>query len=347
MTHGPVMLDLSGTELLPEERERLQHPACGGVILFARNYESPAQLHSLVEDIHRSRQPALLVAVDHEGGRVQRFRDGFTVLPPAAWFGRLYDRSHGRGLRAAREAGWLMASELRAAGVDFSFAPVLDLDRGLCEVIGDRAFHRRPEAVAELAHAWMSGMHEAGMPAVGKHFPGHGGVTVDSHVSLPEDPRPQRDLLMEDIVPFQRMIHYGLEAVMPAHVVYTSADSRPAGFSDYWLKNMLRGQLEFSGVIFSDDLSMGAAEEAGTYPARADAALSAGCDVVLVCNNPAAAETVLEHLKGYENPTAQIRLMRMHGRGSHTRAALHESSRWHDAVKIAAAHHEDTLELDI
>jgi len=347
MTHGPVMLDVAGTTLTAEERERLRHPACGGVILFTRNYASPEQLLALVESIHDLCRPALLVAVDHEGGRVQRFREGFTVLPPAGWVGQLYDRSRARGLNAAREAGWLMAAELRAVGVDFSFAPVLDLNRGLCDVIGDRAFHRRPEAVAELAHAWMLGIHDAGMPAVGKHFPGHGGVAVDSHEALPVDERPLRDIRMEDLVPFERMIHYGLEAIMPAHVVYADGDPRPAGFSDYWLKRVLREQLGFSGVVFSDDLSMGAAREAGGYPARADAALSAGCDMVLVCNNPSAAEQVLAHLADYENPTAQARVLRMHGRSRQTRAALHESSRWRDAVKMIAAHHEDTLELDI
>lgn len=347
MAHGPVMLDLAGTGLSAEEKKRLQHPACGGVILFTRNFESPAQLQALVDEIHALRTPPLLVAVDHEGGRVQRFRDGFTRLPPMAWFGCTYDESPQRAMQEAREVGWLMAAELRAVGVDFSFAPVLDLGRGVCDVIGDRAFHRNPQVVAELAHAWMSGMHEAGMPAVGKHFPGHGAVVEDSHLDLPVDSRPLRNLQMEDLLPFQRMIHYGMEAVMPAHVVYSEADAQPAGFSSYWLKTVLRGQLEFSGVIFSDDLSMGAAAHTGAYEQRADAALEAGCDMVLVCNNPEAAEAVLAHLRDYQNPAAQARLMRMHGRGRLSRASLHEDARWHRAVRIAAAHGETSLELNI
>jgi beta-N-acetylhexosaminidase len=342
------MLDLAGASLLAEERERLRHPACGGVILFARNYESPGQLKSLVNEIHALRQPPLLVAVDHEGGRVQRFRDGFTRLPPAGWFGQLYDVSPARALRAARETGWLMAAELRASDIDFSFAPVLDLGRGLCEVIGDRAFHPDPQVVAALAHAWVSGMRDAGMAAVAKHFPGHGGVAEDSHLALPVDERPVEDLVMEDLVPFERLVHYGVEAIMPAHVVYERADPRPAGFSAFWLRSILRERLGFTGVIFSDDLTMAAAEEAGDYAARADAALAAGCDVLLVCNNPHGAEETLESLERYENPAAQARLLRMHGRGGESsRARLHEDTRWHQAVRVAAAHGEGSLELEI
>ena len=347
MAHGPVMLDLAGARLSDEERDRLRHPACGGVILFTRNVESPGQLRGLVEEIHGLRRPPRRVAVDHEGGRVQRFREGFTRLPPMGWLGCVYTESPQRALQEARELGWLMAAELRSVGVDFSFAPVLDLGRGICDVIGDRAFHNDPQIVAELAHAWMSGMHEAGMPAVGKHFPGHGGVSEDSHLDLPIDRRPLRDLMMEDVLPFQRMIHYGLEAIMPAHVIYSDADARPAGFSAFWLKRVLRDELEFSGVIFSDDLSMNAAHEAGDYAHRADAALAAGCDMVLVCNNATAADQVLRHLEGHEDPAAQSRLMRMHGRGNLTRAELHENKRWHRAVRVAAAHQENSLELNI
>lgn len=340
------MLDLAGTFLVPEDRERLEHPACGGVILFTRNYATPAQLAQLVNDIHQVRRPRLLVAVDHEGGRVQRFREGFTELPPPGWIGSLYSESPQKAAQVAREMGWLMAAELRVLGLDFSFAPVLDLGRGVCEVIGNRAFHADPEVVAELARAWMAGMHEAGMPAVGKHFPGHGGVVEDSHLALPLDHRPVRELLMEDLLPFQRMIHYGVEALMPAHVIYPEADDRPAGFSEYWLKTVLRKELGFQGVIFSDDLSMAAAEEAGDYGQRAHAALAAGCDMVLVCNNPHAADSVLDALVSYENPAAQSRLLRMHGRGAQSTANLHESSRWHEAVKTAAIPRENTLSLN-
>ncbi|MEN8176468.1 MAG: beta-N-acetylhexosaminidase [Pseudomonadota bacterium] len=336
MSHGPLMLDLEGARVTREDRERLRHPACGGVILFTRNFEAPGQLAELVADIHGLRDPALLVAVDHEGGRVQRFRDGFTRLPPVARIGEEYDAHPAQAAKTARELGWLMAVELRTLGVDFSFAPVLDLGSGLCEVIGDRAFHHKPEVVARLAHAWMSGMHEAGMPAVGKHFPGHGNVVEDSHVALPVDRREPVDLEMTDMLPFQRMIHYGMEAVMPAHVIYEKADASAAGFSRYWLQDILRRQLEFQGVIFSDDLNMAAAADAGDYAQRLEAALEAGCDMALICNNPPAAEAMLESLEGYVNPAGQMRLLRMHGRGHMSRGELHEGRRWHQAVKLAA-----------
>lgn len=333
MSLGPVMLDVAGLELAPEERERLRHPLAGGVIFFSRNYQSPQQLKALVDDIHAVRNPPLLVAVDHEGGRVQRFRDGFTHLPPVAEFGALYQENAKRALRLAETAGWLMAAELRAVGVDFSFAPVLDVDRGVSRVIGDRAFHASPEVVAELAHAYMTGMHRAGMSAVGKHFPGHGGVEADSHVAIPVDERRYEDIAMEDILPFERMIRFGLEGVMPAHVIYSRVDPNPAGFSRFWLQQVLRGELDFEGVIFSDDLSMEGAKVAGGVVARARAALAAGCDMVLVCNDPQAAGELLDGLGPHDNPASRLRLARMHGRHPVDRGELLADAGYREAVR--------------
>ncbi|MHB1140815.1 MAG: beta-N-acetylhexosaminidase [Sulfuricaulis sp.] len=333
MSLGPVMLDVQGLELSPEERERLKHPLVGGVILFSRNYQSPEQVEALVRGIHAQREPQLLVAVDHEGGRVQRFRDGFTALPPIRELGRIHDENPKRARRLAETSGWLMATELRAIGVDFSFAPVLDLDRGVSRVIGDRAFHSHPETVADLAHAYMVGMHQAGMAAVGKHFPGHGAVEADSHLALPVDGRKLVDIQAEDMVPFERMIHYGLEGIMPAHVVFSRVDSLPAGFSGIWLRKILREQLGFQGVIFSDDLSMEGAKVAGDVVARAKMALSAGCDMVLVCNDAAAADQVLTGLGTHDDPVSHLRLVRMHGRENPTRTQLAQDQSYRDAVR--------------
>jgi beta-N-acetylhexosaminidase len=327
------MLDVAGFELAPEERERLRHPLTGGVILFARNYQSPEQIGALVRAIHELRKPPLLVAVDHEGGRVQRFREGFTALPAVARFGEVWDENPARGRRLAETAGWLMATELRAVGVDFSFAPVLDVDRGISKVIGDRSFHASPDAVAELAHAWMTGMHRAGMAATGKHFPGHGGVEADSHVAAPVDERSYQDIYMEDIVPFERMIRFGLEGIMPAHVIYPNVDHQPAGFSRFWLQQVLRGDLGFEGVIFSDDLSMEGAKVAGGVVARARAALAAGCDMVLVCNDPKSAGELLDGLGRHDDPASHLRLARMHGRHPVSRESLLADASYREAVR--------------
>jgi beta-N-acetylhexosaminidase len=346
MSLGHVMIDIAGTALDADDRRRLRHPQVGGVILFARNYESPAQLAELVQELHALRAPRLLIAVDQEGGRVQRFRDGFTRLPPVGELGRLYERDPARARSLATRTGWLMAAELRAVGVDLSFAPVLDLNRELCPVIGDRAFHRDAEAVADLAHAYQKGMQAAGMQAVGKHFPGHGAVTVDSHLALPTDTRPLVDIQMEDLVPFARMIHQGLAGIMAAHVVYSAVDPLPAGFSPFWLRGQLRGELGFQGVIFSDDLSMAATECMGDPPQRAAAALQAGCDMVLVCNQPEAAERVLDRLDGYADPAAQARLARLHGRQGADWSALHASESWRLAV-AAVDSYDDAPLLDM
>jgi len=348
MSLGPVMLDVQGLELQPEERELLQHPAVGGVILFGRNYESPQQVAKLASDIHALRQPPLLIAVDQEGGRVQRFRDGFFRLPAVGVFAGLYDDNPRAALSLVQDAGWLMASEVLSVGVDLSFAPVLDLDLGVSAVIGDRAFHRDPEAVSELALAWQRGMHEAGMASVGKHFPGHGGVAVDSHHGLPEDERSLADLELQDLIPFARLAHNGMNSVMVAHVLYPQVDSQPAGFSRRWLTGILRDAMRFQGVIFSDDLSMGGAEWAGDYPQRAQLALEAGCDMVLVCNQPQHAIEVVESLTNYNDPAAQLRLARMHGRQFPSRDALRGSKRWQSVTgRLARCETGDWLDMDL
>ncbi len=348
MSMGPVMLDLQGLELLEDERELLQHPAVGGVILFSRNYESPEQVSALTADIHAVRQPPLLIAVDQEGGRVQRFRDGFFRLPPVGVFSTLYDDNPAAALALVEEAGWLMASEVLSVGVDLSFAPVLDLDLGVSAVIGDRAFHRDPEAVTRLAMAYQRGMYEAGMSSVGKHFPGHGGVAVDSHHGLPVDERSLADLQQQDLIPFVRLARNGMNSVMVAHVLYPRVDSQPAGFSRYWLTGILRDTIQFQGVIFSDDLSMGGAEWAGDYPQRAQLALQAGCDMVLVCNQPARAIEVVESLSDYNDPVAQLRLARMHGRQFPARDALRKSKRWKlVTTRLANCETEGWLDMDL
>lgn len=336
MTLGPVMLDVAGTALTPEERERLAHPHAGGVILFSRNYESPPQIAALVAEIHALRAPRLLVAVDHEGGRVQRFREGFTRLPPARRFGDIYDENPKRAKRLAHTAGWLMATELLAVGVDFSFAPVLDLDRGVSSVIGDRAFHARADAVADLATSYVAGMTEAGMAATGKHFPGHGGCAPDSHAALPVDEREYADIALEDLVPFARLVENGLAGIMPAHVVYARVDDQPAGYSRLWLREVLRGRLGFQGVIFSDDLSMEGAKGVGGMVDRAHAALAAGCDMVLVCNDPAGAAQVLEGLRPDPAPASRLRLVRMHGHGG-ARVDLAADTAYREAARIVGS----------
>jgi beta-N-acetylhexosaminidase len=342
------MLDLEGTQLTSEERDLLRHPAVGGVILFARNYRSPDQVAALTSAIHALREPRLLIGVDQEGGRVQRFRSGFTRLPPAGRFGALHRHQPQRARQSAERVAWLMAAELRAVGVDFSFAPVLDLDRGLSLVIGDRAFAQGVNPVSELATAWVAGVHDAGMAAVGKHFPGHGGIAADSHLELPLDGRTLADLTVEDLVPFARLIDRGLEAIMPAHVVYPRIDPHPAGFSPFWLGEILRGRLGFQGVVFSDDLNMAAAGAGGDHRERARAALAAGCDMLLVCNNrPAAIETVAA-LHDHDDPAALLRLLRMHGRGALDMDRLHLDPRYQLALhEVGALEELASLDLDL
>ncbi|MDR2451184.1 MAG: beta-N-acetylhexosaminidase [Candidatus Accumulibacter sp.] len=290
LPHGPLMIDLAGPELTDAERRRLSHPSVGGLILFARNYASPEQLSRLTAEVHALRSPPLLIAIDHEGGRVQRCREGFTRLPAMRRLGGLWERDPQRAPAAAREIGYVLAAELRRRGVDLSFTPVLDLDHGRSGVIGDRSFHRHPHAVVLLAGRLIEGLRAAGMKACGKHFPGHGWTEADSHVAVPVDERPL-DEIEQDLRPFREL---PLDAVMPAHVIYPRVDSRPAGFSPVWLAK-LREELRFDGAIFSDDLSMQGASVAGDILDRAAAAWRAGCDMLLVCNSPEKADEVLEN----------------------------------------------------
>ncbi len=314
MNLGPVILDIEGTELSAEEGELLRHPLVGGVILFSRNYHDQDQLRTLLHAIAAVRAE-LLTCVDQEGGRVQRFRQGFTRLPACGRLGEAYAHDARGAVDAARRLGWLMAAELREVGIDFSFAPVLDLDRGISEVIGDRAFHSDPEVVTALARAYVEGQRQAGMAAVGKHFPGHGQVAADSHTELPVDRRSLDEIENEDLRPFAGLIAAGcLAGIMPAHVIYTALDSRPAGFSRRWIGQVLRQRLGFRGVVFSDDLNMAAAAAAGDFVARATAAWEAGCNALLVCNNRPGLIQVLEGFRPRSDAGAAAALLDLKAR---------------------------------
>lgn len=330
---GALMLDVAGLSLTDEDRQLLSNPYVGGLILFSRNYESPQQLCALVQEI-RACNPDILIAVDQEGGRVQRFKSGFTRLPAMAVLGRIDAVDREKALSVSRELGWLMAAELLACGIDISFAPVLDLDFGVSEVIGDRAFHQTADNVSRLAGAFIAGMREAGMASTGKHFPGHGWVVADSHHAIPVDERLFEQIETQDLVPFKALMQQGLDAVMPAHVIYQQVDSQPAGFSEYWIQQQLRQQLAFDGVVFSDDLTMEGASVAGDYVARAEQALNAGCDMLLVCNNRSAALRVLEYLTDIKHG-GSARIERMRASQAQTTEQLHASPRWRDAVSIA------------
>ena len=306
---GPVMVDVAGLTLTSDEKTRLRHPQVGGVILFARNFESRAQLSALTRDIHAARPTPLLIAVDHEGGRVQRFRtDGFTALPAMGLLGEAWKREPMSAMRMATDAGYVLAAELRACGVDFSFTPVLDLDHGISKVVGNRSFHRDPRVVTMLARCVIQGLALAGMGACGKHFPGHGYAQADSHHAVALDTRPLADILSDDAAPYGWLGDAVLPAVMPAHVIYPDVDDKPAGFSSRWLKDILRGQLNYNGVIFSDDLTMAAAAAVGDIHLRASAALDAGCDMVLVCNRPDLADDLLGRLDRPVCPDSQHRI---------------------------------------
>ena len=324
---GTVVLDPAGPALTDDDRRRLLHPAAGGAILFAHNYESPEQLLALTEEIASLREPELPICVDHEGGRVQRFALGFTAIPPMRRLGVLWDRDRESAQRAARAVGTVICAELGAHGVDFSFTPVLDLDYGASAVIGHRAFHYDPNAVGTLAAALIEGLAGGGMAAVGKHFPGHGFAAADSHVAVPTDPRPAKDLFRKDLVPYKAAIQAGLAAVMPAHIIFPQADAEPAGYSKYWLQEVLRGQLGFDGLIYSDDLSMEGASTAGGVVERAQAALVAGCDQVLLCQKPKEQDLLLESLAAVQLavPDRVERMRRKGGRDFRKSVAYREA----------------------
>jgi len=340
------MVDIAGTSLSGEDRDVLLHPLVGSVILFTRNYRDPQQLTHLVAEIHALRSPALLVAVDQEGGRVQRFRTGFTLLPALRQLGHQYDIAPATGLKLARAHGWLMASELLTCGLDFSFAPCVDLDYGLSTVIGDRALHARAAAVADLAVAYMHGMRDAGMAATAKHFPGHGAVVADSHLALPVDRRALADLEPE-LTPYRRMIEDGLPAVMVAHVLFPEIDRVPASLSHRWISEILRGELRFNGTVFADDLSMAGAAAYGDIAERATLALRAGCDVLPVCNARASVLALLKSWKVAPGAAAHLRLARLRARVHPERVALLASGAWAQSrAALESALTPSALQLD-
>jgi|HigsolmetaAR202D_1030399.scaffolds.fasta_scaffold00121_24 beta-N-acetylhexosaminidase len=346
MTLGPLMIDIQGTSITEEDRELLAHPLVGGLILFTRNFADIEQLEELIRSVRALRTPPILIGVDHEGGRVQRFRRDFTVLPSMRTIGRQYDMDPAAGRQLARQCGWLLAAELRAVGIDLSFAPVVDLDYGVSSVIGDRAFHRSSRAVAELATAFLHGMRDAGMSGTAKHFPGHGAVAPDSHVAMPVDRRELADM-DEDLYPYERLIDNGLASIMAAHVIFPAVDPLPAGFSRRWLQDELRGRLRFSGAIFSDDLNMAGASVVGDMPERVRAALSAGCDMVPICNNREGVLQVIDSLRGTADPVSQVRLARLHGKPAPTRLALRQTAEWQTcerSVKACMARPDLTLD---
>jgi beta-N-acetylhexosaminidase len=332
VTLGPLMVDVEGTALSADDIGVLSHPLVGSVLLYTRNYKNPKQISELCEAIRGIRTPHLLIATDHEGGRVQRFREGFTALPAARLVGRRFDEDRQEGLRCAHSVGWLLATELRAVGVDFSFAPCVDLDYGLSEVIGDRAFHRDADAVAALAAACLAGMREAGMAAVAKHFPGHGAVRADSHVALPIDRRALADM-EPDLKPYRLLIENQLPGIMTAHVEYPAVDTLPASLSRRWLGEILRGSLGFHGCVFADDLSMAGVAGAGDVLVRARLALAAGCDVLPILNDRPGVYSVLASFKPeVALPASQARLVRMRARGAPP-VDLGADPRWHAAVR--------------
>ena len=326
MAPGPLMLDLEGTSLSDDERDLLLQSPVGGVIFFARNISSKEQFIALTAEVSALR-PELLLAIDQEGGRVQRLREGYTILPPMQVLGNLLVEDSQRGVELLRNTGWLLAVEMIASGLDFSFAPVLDLDSSHCEVIANRSFSLDPGIASAAAGYFIEGMAEAGMAATGKHFPGHGGVTADSHLEIPYDSRSLEQLQDRDLLPFKALSHK-LQGIMPAHIVFPEVDDKAVGFSSYWLQNILRQELAFDGVIFSDDLSMKGADQMGSYTDKADAALRAGCDMVLVCNNRQGALEVLDFLQASTELVSSHHLPVMKAQAQWQWAELMSDARW-------------------
>ncbi len=305
MTPRNLIIDLEGLTLTQEEKELLQHPVVAGVILFARNYASPDQLRSLTATIKCVRSPIMITA-DQEGGRVQRFKSGFTLLPSMRHWGERFIQDPGLTKQQLIHMTNTMVDELHAVGINANLVPVLDVDHAVSEVIGERSFHSDPDIIIELANSMIETMHAKGMPATGKHFPGHGGVSADSHLSLPVDSRKRDEIWCSDLTPFAKLAGK-LDAIMPAHVIYSKLDDKPAGFSRFWLQTVLRNELKFKGIIVSDDLTMAGASAFGSYEERAHLALDAGCDLLTVCNNRAGTLEVLQALEKYPDSQFNIK----------------------------------------
>ena len=331
MARGFLMIDIKGKELTSADKKILCEPNVGGVILFSRNYESLKQITELVDEIRKLKSPSLLIAVDHEGGRVQRFHGGFTLIPPMRQIGRIYDIKKDEALDLSRKIGWLIGSELRSIGIDLSFSPCVDLDWGLSSVIGDRSFHQNKFVVESLSYEYSKGMLSSGMSPVAKHFPGHGAVTTDSHLDLPIDRR-DFSALLDDIYPYECLARKRvMPAVMMSHVVFSEADNFPASISDYWINDHLRKQINYNGVVFCDDLTMKALDKYGGSSECAMKALKAGCDMLLVCNDRENAKKIIHSTKNYNNYSSMVRLASIVGKKSYTNEELVRSEKWIEA----------------
>lgn len=332
---GSLIIDLEGLTVTAEEREILAHPLVGGVILFARNYASREQLITLCQQIRLSCQHPLLITVDQEGGRVQRFIHEFTRIPFMGIFGKWYDQDPATASRLVQDCGWLMAMELLSAGIDLSLAPVLDLDKGVSTIIGQRAFHAHPQTVIAMANAFVNGMNEAGMASIGKHFPGHGAVIADSHLTIPIDERSIHEIEHDDMLPFAEMIKNGILAIMAAHIVFPQVDDLPVGFSSYWLKTVLRDRLGFTGAIFSDDLNMEGANLSANYSDRVMMAREAGCDFTLLCNNRMGVIHALDNLAFALNKVDREKWRALQGNFSSVQnQSYRENQRWVETREI-------------